>query len=108
MSSIGLIVRSTSDVEDLEANWIPESLGARVALRELLVQLGGESRDRVDRYSFFSRRGLWLELEIDEDDPPRSLTVAGVFSDNEMNFLLGLCERLSARFYDSGEGRFAF
>lgn len=107
MSSIGLIVRSASEVDALPADWEPEALGERTALRRLLVSLGGESLQGADRYSF-RNHDLWLELEIDDDDPPRSLTAAGVFGESEVEVLRHICQQLSARFYSSEEGRFAF
>ena len=73
----------------------------------LLVAAGGIPMKQEHRFEFRGH-GLCLELEIGDDEPPRSITAAGVFGDAEVLLLRSLCRQLSASFYDSEEGDFAF
>jgi hypothetical protein len=107
MSSIGVIVRAEGPAESLATDWVPVPLGAREALATLLVSAGGRPMNQPSRFDFRGG-GLSLELEIGDDEPPRSITASGVFGTEEVALLQSLCERLSAKFYDSEEGDFAF
>ena len=107
MSSIGVIVRTEGPIESLADNWVPTTLGARDELVAVLVAAGGIPMNKEHRFEFRGR-GLSLELEIGDDEPPRSITAAGLFGDAEVLLLRSLCRQLSASFYDSEEGSFAF
>ena len=107
MSSSGVIVRTEEPIESLADNWVPTPLGARDELAALLVAAGGTPMKQEHRFEFRGH-GLSLELEIGDDEPPRSITAAGIFGDAEVLLLRALCRQLSASFYDSEEGGFAF
>jgi hypothetical protein len=107
MSSIALILKATAEVEELAPDWVPEPLGAREAIRRRIREAGGVPMIAPDRFSLRDG-GLWLELEIAEEEPPRSVTASGVFGDAERRCLRALCATLQARLYDAEEGRFAF
>ncbi|MGJ7498634.1 hypothetical protein ACSFA8_26755 [Variovorax sp. RT4R15] len=104
MSSIGVIVRASQDIEELGADWLPQPLGTRPHVHSVIYELTGVTT-RTQRFDLHSQ-GIALELEVGDDEPPMSITATGVFDEAAVAVLRKLCAGLSARFYDSEDGRF--
>lgn len=107
MSSIGLILKASAEAEELATDWVPEPLAKREDIRLRIREAGGVPMVVPDRFSLRDT-GLWLELEIGDEEPPRSITASGVLGEAERSCLRHLCASLGARLYDAEEGRFAF
>lgn len=104
MSSIGVIVRASQEVEELDADWLPQPLGTRPQVHAVIHELTGVTT-KSQRFDL-RPKGFALELEVGDDEPPMSVTASGVFDEAAIAMLNKLCAALSARFYDSEEGRF--
>lgn len=98
MSSIGLIFREYRDLESLPEDWVPQPLGSRQFVGQTLAEcLAREVR------SF----NLSFRIEaVEESDEPRTISVSGVFVEDELVLIKCLCEKLDARFYDAESGDF--
>ena len=103
MTSIAVIVKSGSEIEELPENWVPEILDTRATVYGALSTAVGFSipSEGVRISLKESPLSLALELEVEEGPEPRSITVSGVFGISEMAFLGQLCRALSARLFDS-------
>ena len=99
MSSIGVIVKADSEIEDLPEEWVPEPLDSRDPIFALVNKLSGLSihTNRID----LRPHGLELELDLGNEIQLLSISVSGVFGDYEIQFIKELCCSLDARFYDS-------
>jgi len=104
MSSIGVIVRASQEIEELDADWLPQPLGTRPHVHAVIHELTGVTA-RTQRFDL-RPQGITLELEVGDDEPPMSVTASGVFDEAAVAMLKKLCAALSARFYDSDDGRF--
>jgi hypothetical protein len=104
MSSIGVIVRASQEVEELDANWLPQPLGSRPHVHAVIYELTGVTT-RSQRFDL-RPQGIALELEVGDDEPPMSVTASGVFDEAAVAMLKKLCAALAARFYDSEGARF--
>jgi len=107
MSSIGVIVRTDEALAAFSPEWVPEVLGTPHELKALIESVGGIAMSNSARFDL-RPTGLALELEIGDDDPPKSITASGVFGEAEVALLQQICRSLSANFFDSEEGRFVF
>lgn len=103
MSSIGVIVRAGQEVEELDADWLPQPLGTRPHVHAVIYELTGVTT-RSQRFDL-RPQGI-LELEFGDDEPPMSVTASGVFDEAAVAMLKKLCAALAARLYDGEEGRF--
>lgn len=104
MSSIGVIVRASQNIEELAAGWLPQPLGTRPHVHAVIYELTGVM---TKTQSFDLRpNGIALELEVGDDEPPLSVTASGVFDETAVAMLRKLCTGFGARLYDSEEGRF--
>ena len=98
MSSIGLIIRESRDVEELPQDWVPQPLGPRA---EVLAVL--------ERYLPQNDPTLALSLRVEEpaeSEEPRTISASGVWGPREMAILKLLCNALGARFYDAESSEF--
>ncbi|WP_266160739.1 hypothetical protein [Dyella silvatica] len=97
MSSVGIIVRADVSVVSLGKDWVPVTLGARQAVETLVTELLSGSGHLM----------LTANIEgLEESLDPRTVTVNGVWGDEERAVLRQLCSRLGARFYVAETGDF--
>ncbi|MDM0123304.1 hypothetical protein [Variovorax arabinosiphilus] len=104
MSSIGVLVRASQEIEELDADWLPLPLGTRPHVHAVIYELTGVTT-KSQRFDL-RPKGIALELEVGDDEPPMSVTASGVFDEAAVAILKKLCTALAARLYDSEEGRF--
>ena len=104
MSSIGLVFRTDRGLIQLPSNWVPPPLGSRAEVVKVLQSLLGIPISSAR----LSLRAMSLELElgIEDHETPRSITVSGVWGDQEMKFIRQLCKALEAKFYDNESSEF--
>ncbi|MFC0350366.1 hypothetical protein [Undibacterium danionis] len=98
MSSIGLIFREDRELSALPEDWIPESLGSRLSVAQALEEC-----------LTLAKKPLSLSLRLEgkeESEEPRTISVSGVWGENELALIKSVCERLSARFDDAESGEF--
>lgn len=99
MSRIGLIFRETRQLDTLPKGWIPEPLGERSNVTEIVAG--------IIRAVPLDSLALTVTVESEEDSlDPRTISVSGVWGDAEMSVIRELCLALAARFYDAEAGDF--
>ncbi|MGX9698530.1 hypothetical protein ACWYXK_16200 [Janthinobacterium lividum] len=94
MSSIGLIFRESRQLDTVPNDWIPEPLGVRSNVTEIV--------DGILRVVPLDSLALTVTVESeDENSDPRTISVSGVWGDDEMSVIRALCLALDAKFYDA-------
>lgn len=94
MSSVGIIFREARQLDTLPKDWIPEPLGTRQKVSEIV--------EGIMRAVPSGRLALTVTVESEEDSlEPRTISVSGVWGDAEMGVIRALCLALEARFYDA-------
>jgi hypothetical protein len=97
MSSIGLIFKADNEMDKLLPDWVPSPLGAR---NEVLAAI-------EDCLSIHGNNKLALDFSVDDENAePITISVVGVWGDDEKAALKHLCDLLVAHFYDSEAGDF--
>ncbi len=96
MSSIGLIFKADNKMVELSPDWVPPPLGTR---KEVLWAL--------ERCRPIYNNNLALSFSMDNDNAePITISVVGVWGEEERAVLKDLCDLLAARFYESEAGDF--
>ena len=93
MASIGVIVRSNRPLAELEEDWIPQPLGTRSHVIEVLENSLRNLPAGID---------IRFEVEDEsENESPRSISVSGIFGPAEMEVIQLICKALEAKFFDA-------
>jgi len=94
MSSIGLIFRESGQLDTVPNDWIPEPLGVRSNVTEIV--------EGILRAVPLDSLALTVTVESeDENADPRTISVSGVWQDDERSVIRALCLALDAKFYDA-------
>jgi hypothetical protein len=97
MSSIGLIFKADNEMDKLLPDWVPSPLGAR---NEVLAAIEG-------CLSVHNNNNLALDFSVDDENAePITISVVGIWGEDERAILKDLCNLLAARFYESEFGDF--
>jgi hypothetical protein len=100
MSSIGLIFRESGQLDTVPNDWIPELLGVRSNVTEIV--------EGILRAVLFDSLALTVRIEIeDENADLRTISVSGVWGGDERSVIRALCLALDAKFYDAEAADFA-
>jgi hypothetical protein len=97
MSSIGLIFKADNEMVELLPDWVPPPLGTRdEVLRAIKRSLSVHSNNK-----------LALSFSVDDEKAePTTISVVGVWGEEERAVLKDLCNLLATRFYESEAGDF--
>jgi hypothetical protein len=97
MSSIGLIFKADNEIAELLPDWVPPPLGTRdEVLWAIEVCL-----------SVHNNNNLALDFSVDDENAePFTISVVGIWGEDERAVLKDLCNLLAARFYESEVGDF--
>lgn len=102
MSSIGLIFISDVSSEALSKDFVPRPLGSL----EKVVGAVERCTGRIVEDNRVELESRALRLEIEERNEPRTISVIGVWGEEEMKVIQCLCSSFGARFYDSEMSEF--
>jgi hypothetical protein len=96
MSSIGLIFKADNEMVELLPDWVPPPLGTR-----------DEVLRAIEKCLSVHNNNLALNFSVDDDNAePITISVVGVWGEDERAILKYLCNLLAARFYESEAGDF--
>lgn len=94
MSSIGLIFRESGQLDTVPNDWTPEPLGVRSNVTEIV--------EGILRAVPLNSLALTVRIESeDENADLRTISVSGVWGDDERSVIRALCLALDAKFYDA-------
>jgi hypothetical protein len=97
MSSIGLIFKVDKEMAELLINWVPPPLGTKEDVLMMIEKC----------LSAHSNNKLALDFSVnDESAEPLTISVVGVWGEDERAVLKDICNLLVARFYESEAGDF--
>jgi hypothetical protein len=97
MSSIGLIFIEKRELSTLPKDWVPVPLGPRKLVNDVVAK------------ALPSLHSLALSLTVESEEEnadPRTISVSGVWGEEEMKIIDSICAALDARFYDAESGKF--